>query len=66
MCKTLVSLSKNPLRTYPYAAQIEHFKIPVSERQLERKIKEYIYRGRRYVIAYIEKVFSEKNRAART
>ena len=66
MCQTLVSLAKNPLRTYPYAAQIEHFKIPISERQLEQKIKEFTHRSRRYVMTYVGKVFSEKNRRART
>jgi hypothetical protein len=43
------------------AAQIKYFNIPVEERQLQRKIKEYTKGGGRYVMAYIEKVFSEKN-----
>jgi len=65
MCRTLVSPAKNPLRKYPYTAQIEHFEIPIGERQLQRKIKEFTPRGSRYVMAYVGKVFSEKNRDMR-
>jgi transposase len=61
MCQTLVSPSRNPLRKHPYAAQIEYFNIPVEECQLQRKMKEYTKGGGRYVMVYVEKVFSEKN-----
>jgi hypothetical protein len=57
---------RNPLRKHLYTAQIKHFYIPVEERQLQRKIKEFIKGGGRYVIAYVRKVFLEKNRGART
>lgn len=66
MCQTLVSPTKNPLRKQPYEAQIEHFKIPVKTRQLQRKMKEHTHGGGRYICAFVNKELSEKNRTQRS
>jgi len=65
MCQTLVSPSKNPLRKQPYEAQIEHFKIPVKKRQLQRKMKEHTNQGGRYLMGFIKKIYHQ-NREQRT
>jgi transposase len=65
MCKMLCSPSRNPVRKHPYETQIAFYDLPVGKRQLQRKMKEYTKGGGRYIIAYVNKVISEKNHAER-
>jgi hypothetical protein len=65
ICKKIVSPS-NPVRKQPYEVQIKYHDIPVGVRQLQGKIKEHTKGGGRYLIAFVKKIISQKNRAGRT
>jgi hypothetical protein len=65
MCKLLVSPLRNPYQQQPLKAQIVHFNILVEKCQLQRKLKEHTKGGGHYIIAYINKVISTKNKAQR-
>jgi hypothetical protein len=62
----LVSPTQNPVRDQHYEAQIKHYKLDTSVRQLQRRLKQTTNRGQRYKQAYIQKEISPKNRALRT
>ncbi|PQE21170.1 Transposable element Tc3 transposase protein [Rutstroemia sp. NJR-2017a BBW] len=66
MCKMLVSPSRNPVRKQPLEAQIAYYKLPVQQRQLQRKLKEHTKNGGRYLCAFINKVIIPKNYEGRT
>ena len=65
-CKMLVNPRRNPVRNQPYEVMIQHFKLPVGPRQLQRKLREHTKGGRRYKCAFVKKVVSHKNREERT
>ncbi|TVY80583.1 hypothetical protein LSUE1_G007656 [Lachnellula suecica] len=65
ICKMLVSPSRNPVRKQLLDIQIVFHDIPVKTRQIQRKLKEHIKGGGRYLCAFIKKEISEKNHRER-
>ena len=65
MCKMLVDPARNPVRDQLYKVQIEYYGLPVQKRQLQRKLKEYIYGSQRYKCIFVKKKISDKNKAER-
>jgi hypothetical protein len=61
----LVSPTQNPVRDQLYEAQIEHHKLDIKPRQLQRRLKACTNKGQRYKQAYIQKVLSKANRKKR-
>lgn len=63
--KQLVSPSKNPVRHQPYEVQLEHHKIPLKKRQLQKRLKDITNGGQMYKQAYVAKVISAVNKGKR-
>ncbi|PQE03479.1 hypothetical protein CJF30_00010869 [Rutstroemia sp. NJR-2017a BBW] len=65
-CKILVSPSRNPVRKHLFDAQVEFHTLPIKKRQLQRKLKNYTKKSRRYLCVFIKKIISEKTYKDRT
>ena len=64
MCQMLVNPTRNPVRDQHYEAQIEYHNLPIKQRQLQRKLKEYV-NACRFKMAFVKKQVSSKNKDKR-
>jgi hypothetical protein len=61
LTKYLFPRPENPVHKQLLEAQIKYYKLPVGERQLQRKLKEHTKGGQRYKQAYVNKELSDSN-----